>query len=494
MFRTRLPLVASLLSATFLMSFLPAQSATIAGTKCTKLNSTKTVSNIKYTCVKSGKKLFWNKGVAIIPALKPTPTPTPTPTVASTPATTQTAEPTLTTKSFSPWDTNVTAKELSDAAQNEFANWLAKFEPGRLNHKLIVQDGVPSNRLNTFKAADQMDSKLFSSLISGGSVTVIGKDESWVVKTLNANGGKFTSCNQSPGNSSLSYCLDNFVGYQGFVLNGDSFFDPKNPSYDGSSLLSHEYFHSVQSGILKKGNSGETGDPGFNKKFPVWLIEGSANFVSFSIVANKNNANYWDGYKAMLSYAPQRADINRNLLEEYEIRTCCGNDKPTYPYVIGQLATEYIVASAGFDKLLDLWRTAGDGDNFETIFLRVMGISKASFYQKFEAMRLNIGLPPVTWKLFCNKNTIENREITSLTAEEAALKFDSDICLYGPKSTGTSETQNTPNSNPDNLNELPCVNLGEEKTTFYLWVCVNESTRGRIWIRKGDESKYKLVS
>lgn len=78
MSRKRLPLVASLASALFLVLIPIANSSSIAGTACTKLNSTKTVSNIKYTCVKSGKKLVWNKGLAV--ALKPAPSPSPTPT------------------------------------------------------------------------------------------------------------------------------------------------------------------------------------------------------------------------------------------------------------------------------------------------------------------------------------------------------------------------------------------------------------------------------
>lgn len=73
MVRTRLSIVATVVSAFVLVSTLPANSATIAGTKCTKINSTKSVANIKYTCVKSGKKLVWNKGVGT----KATPTPTP---------------------------------------------------------------------------------------------------------------------------------------------------------------------------------------------------------------------------------------------------------------------------------------------------------------------------------------------------------------------------------------------------------------------------------
>jgi M6 family metalloprotease-like protein len=51
-----------------------AQAAIKAGATCTKVGQTTVVATVKYTCIKSGKKLVWNKGVAT-----PTPTPTPTP-------------------------------------------------------------------------------------------------------------------------------------------------------------------------------------------------------------------------------------------------------------------------------------------------------------------------------------------------------------------------------------------------------------------------------
>jgi hypothetical protein len=47
-----------------------------AGSKCTKVGQTSTSAGIKYTCVKSGKKLVWNKGVALKKA-EPAPVPTP---------------------------------------------------------------------------------------------------------------------------------------------------------------------------------------------------------------------------------------------------------------------------------------------------------------------------------------------------------------------------------------------------------------------------------
>jgi hypothetical protein len=45
------------------------------GTACKKVGQTSTSAGIKYTCIKSGKKLVWNKGVAV---KKATPSPTPT--------------------------------------------------------------------------------------------------------------------------------------------------------------------------------------------------------------------------------------------------------------------------------------------------------------------------------------------------------------------------------------------------------------------------------
>ena len=67
-------LVAILISA--LLIPVSAQGATAkAGAKCTKLKSTQTVSGKKFTCIKSGSKLVWDKGVKV--PVKPTPKPTP---------------------------------------------------------------------------------------------------------------------------------------------------------------------------------------------------------------------------------------------------------------------------------------------------------------------------------------------------------------------------------------------------------------------------------
>ena len=77
-------LVASLLTGTVAIA------AVKAGATCNKVGITSISSGKKFTCIKSGKKLIWDKGVAIkkptvvIPEstnVEPTPTPTPTPVV-----------------------------------------------------------------------------------------------------------------------------------------------------------------------------------------------------------------------------------------------------------------------------------------------------------------------------------------------------------------------------------------------------------------------------
>ncbi len=74
-------LLATVTLIAFFISITPNSYAAIpkAGAKCSKVGSTSTYAGKKFTCVKSGKKLVWNKGVKVsIPKDVATPSPTPT--------------------------------------------------------------------------------------------------------------------------------------------------------------------------------------------------------------------------------------------------------------------------------------------------------------------------------------------------------------------------------------------------------------------------------
>ena len=47
-----------------LSNFAPASAADFSGKNCAKAGSTISSAGLKYTCIKSGSKLIWNKGVA----------------------------------------------------------------------------------------------------------------------------------------------------------------------------------------------------------------------------------------------------------------------------------------------------------------------------------------------------------------------------------------------------------------------------------------------
>jgi hypothetical protein len=80
----------------------PSFASVKAGAKCAKAGSTATTGGKKFTCIKSGTRLVWNKGVTVKAAPKPNlnpvfkpvePTPTATPSPAPTPVSTPTPAP-----------------------------------------------------------------------------------------------------------------------------------------------------------------------------------------------------------------------------------------------------------------------------------------------------------------------------------------------------------------------------------------------------------------
>ena len=110
---------AGLLALTLLVGVAPqiATAAVKAGATCTKLKSTATVSGYKYTCIKSGKKLVWSKGVKVVATPKPTASPsvtaTPTPSASATPTPTPSVTATP-TPSASSSQTSTTADKYAD--------------------------------------------------------------------------------------------------------------------------------------------------------------------------------------------------------------------------------------------------------------------------------------------------------------------------------------------------------------------------------------------
>lgn len=451
-----------------------------AGAKCTKAGSTATASGKKFTCVKSGKKLVWNKGVVLKVAAKPTtnsglkpvePTPIQTPSVMTTNG----------VEIFTPWSTSATGQLISDTAQVKFREWAQSQNSTGQNHKLIIQENFPSNRRKAFQLTDSLGSRLFSQFVLGSSATVLGTSDQWVVQQLNANGGIYTKCSENFVNAGLDLCLDGGKT-QGYVVIKDAIYDPANLGYDGSALLAHEFFHIVQFQMagLERKQFMRDGFVDTANLFPVWFSEGTANFVGFSVATLALGSTYWESRPAMFRYAPPSPETNRNTLKDYEIRNGPGNYSPTYPYVIGQFATEYLVASVGFQKMLDIWISFQKTNDFEVSFEKTVGISLDEFYGRFEKVRTNMELPEVSYKLVC----LNNYPITQIPQNPGPCILDNLFDKNG-QTQRPSDKLPPPIDKSSNVDGLGCI-FGEKDlvNTFGTFVCTAQTDGNNRWKKK----------
>jgi hypothetical protein len=377
------------------LSVFSATAAVKPGAVCKKKGQVSTSTGKKFTCIKNGKKLTWSYGVTVKKAL-PAATPTPVPTPVTSPI--QSPAPSPIPASFDAWSLDIDSKLLSDQSQRNFISWAKTRAGSSVNHIQLVDPSLQNNRMSILKKADDLGAQLFSSYFEQGSKTVIGATEGWTIDQLAKSGWLTKKCND-PYMSGVALCLK-APSHQGYVVTGDSTYNARDPGKDGGALLAHEYFHLVQANLANKPLGIEVrSELGSVSTIPVWFVEGTAEFVGYSVGALAQNASYWDGRTNMLSYSPREESVNRNSIVDYELRTCCGNGTPTYSYNIGQVATEYIVASIGFQKILDIWIDYANTRNFEKSFETVTGISKATFYEKFDLVRTKVGLPAISWKL-----------------------------------------------------------------------------------------------
>jgi hypothetical protein len=440
MFRKRLPLVATLISATFLISFLPAQSATIAGTKCTKLNSKKTVANIKYTCVKSGNKLVWNKGILLKPSASASPKPIPSesPSIIPTPEATSTAKPSATP--------SATVKPLSNnpgfgpagrieyrfvdgilQRKNEDGIWRSDDSRNRLdfdairvaafesiwnksvttsNSKIIVTNHITANYPTQLAAAIQNQISGFISVISPYLTNVLNmdlvlvteKDKTFIDTQLpliinkNYYGGNLNILNEYTDKASFYRRSGTGGGTAGFG-------DPENRGYYLGNTASfaemetywpevapHEMAHAVQF-FLARGFVNNCGEGEECGKWHGHLIEGSANAVGMAI-----------GFPVLGWYSDEMDKILKNDIRNYgpvlnikneddvvalfkriETRTSELNDSLSYS--AGQVLWEYYIGTYGFQKWIDLYANLSKTANFNENLKMTIGIDKQFFYK-----------------------------------------------------------------------------------------------------------------
>ena len=319
-----------------------------AGDGCKKVGSTATSQGKKFTCVKSGKKLVWNKGVAIS-APKPKP-----------------AEPALpeATPTPSPTPTELTESDLRQRdiqkAFDEVANIAKKASPATTNLEIIASGEIRPESIKVIQDRYNFVAGFFADLVTPdlpGTVVIGANAEiNWIASKMEELSGnsftKFLNAFESPSkgfpcgpyySAGVSGKTKNGRFLNHYALYGKSCPTQLPNDENFQTIIEHEWVHNVQGKIADPSMIGEGGQT----LLPCWFKEGQASFYGNAIGYRSNYGGYLKVRRWNLNNLENRMQvINQNLagtlkdLDEKFNPFSCGNSGG---YSIGALAVEKMV-------------------------------------------------------------------------------------------------------------------------------------------------------
>jgi hypothetical protein len=348
----RLIISFSILSLFLSTLIIPGNALAKAGTKCTKVGSKSIVGNKTFTCIKSGKKLAWDKGV----------TKTISSTVVPTRATTFNE---LITKSegISYWAWKLVQERKTNSGK-ALVNFVVSIGP---NTKMTIKN---------YQEILDMTANFYSNFPQPkiASVTFFDyPDVDWAQQLDRTSSSRPRSEEISASCKSASLCNG-----------GNAYVDPagRGFSYVSSSatnldyfqargpVLSHEYFHNIQMYPIEIARA-----KGENVVYmPDWVREGSAHWFSVSLLNN----NFEDIKKYQKNEA--ESDLYRTKFTAQQVSEVLSinngiSSNGWYAYSVGSKAIEALVVIKGVDSVLDLYQEGAKGNSFEVAFKNVYGMS-----------------------------------------------------------------------------------------------------------------------
>ena len=174
--KLRLIVLAALLP---LVLVAPVSNAAVkAGSACTKQGVKQISGGKSFTCVKQGKKLVWNNGVAVKKSATPV-VALPTPTPSATPQ----PEPSVTKISFTPWATSFAAEDMVAAALAMTSESLGNVKPSSAYTLTVDPLITASDREWITKMLDYTNGA-FSDVLQGRVKIFLGTNHEWSASTL----------------------------------------------------------------------------------------------------------------------------------------------------------------------------------------------------------------------------------------------------------------------------------------------------------------------
>jgi len=374
----------TLLSLLLSTSFIPAQAAVKAGDSCAKAGVKSVASGKTFTCVKSGNKFVWDKGVAVSkPIAVSTPSAAPSPTATSTPTPTPTPEIVYATlwEKYK-WSKPTSSTSVATAATENFKAYVATNRSPSTTVKIVAQDGVDTTLLKWVTDGSAFVSKVFSyPQLSGPFVAVIAKDKVFAEKAYNDNGYARDAksladyFDKAPAHGGPPNTYNNTIITSKGLLVSDKIGIMQMPG--------HETFHFIQKSI-----AGQSASPDGLGIAPQWFWEGPAVFIGLQSANHLSLLDYATEGRAFAVKRSITPDVRSLKLSEVT-----KNDGSADPYGIGAIATEFLVAKVGMEKFMNIYSDLGKNMKFPEAFKTATGVELADFYTMFDEVRADLGTP-----------------------------------------------------------------------------------------------------
>lgn len=347
----------------------PASAATPkAGQKCNKVGVTQTFSGKKFTCVKSGSKVIWNKGVVAQKATSPKPTVTPS--VKFAPATD--AEQNLGCyiegeEAFSLSGSLICRKERwllvqveDDSVQSRAYRFVLdrwnKQPEGSLTIDFYI-DQSSGPWVNEIESGLKAGARFWGTSAAGSKPipAFISSNPTFIEEAL-AKAGIKQSVDSRDRNRNARGGQAGFHGGQNSYWDF-LFKDPSSRTNVGYFQVGpHEYTHYAQSQLGAGSNWGDAGP---------WFNEGLASFVGSAlgpmIKMPHDQMNNWRANLSPNTTTPI-AFFNENRQSVYQ------SSQWSDVYPLGALATQALVALVGIDAVLAFYKDLATSNNKELAY------------------------------------------------------------------------------------------------------------------------------
>jgi hypothetical protein len=140
-------------------------------------------------------------------------------------------------------------------------------------------------------------------------------------------------------------------------------------------IVAHEAFHLLQSEWVR-------GYPGASNTGPMWLLEGTAEYIAFRAIADNGLVSFNDA-RAGWRISARTVQAPLRSLETY-----AGFLPESVPYHLSPLAAERLLGTTlGLPAFVSFYEAIGAGAAWRDAFLNTFGRTVDAFYDDYEAYR-----------------------------------------------------------------------------------------------------------